>query len=133
MLFSVVGASIVATAICIILKKTNPEFSMVAALITGILIFALVLANLVPFFKTINQYVGYFGLNNVFISTVLKALGICYLTQLASETCKDAGYCSIASKVELCGKVAIIILSLPMFVSLIETIEKLVFLKWKAV
>ena len=129
MLFSVVGASIVATAICVILKKTNPEFSMAAALISGILIFALILSNLIPFFKTINSYAVNFGLNNIFLSTILKALGICYLTQLASETCKDAGYCSIASKVELCGKVAIILLSLPMFIQLIETIEKLIYLK----
>ncbi len=66
--------------------------------------------------------------NNIYNSH-FKSLGICHLTQIASETCKDCGFNSIASKVELAGKIAIVLLTLPMLESLIKTIEKLIYLK----
>ena len=57
---------------------------------------------------------------------MVKALGVCVVTQLASDTCKDCGQNSIASKIELGGKVLILAISLPMFTSLLETINKLI-------
>ena len=60
---------------------------------------------------------------------MLKALGICYLTQIASQTCIDSGYGSMANKIELAGKLTIVLLALPMFTNLLETIEKLVNIK----
>lgn len=124
MLFSIIGIAIVATAACIILQKTNPEFSMMVALITGILIFMFVLASFTPILDSLEDWMNEFGLNNVYFTTVVKTLGICYLTQMASDTCKDAGYSSIASKVELAGKITILLMALPMFENLISlTIE----------
>lgn len=124
MLFSIVGIAVVATAACVILQKTNPEFSMMVALITGVLIFMFVLSSFTPILDSLESWMNEFGLNNVYFTTVVKTLGICYLTQMASDTCKDAGYSSIASKVELAGKITILLLALPMFENLISlTIE----------
>ena len=124
MLFSIVGIAVVATAACVILQKTNPEFSMMVALITGVLIFIFVLSSFTPILDSLESWMNEFGLNNVYFTTVVKTLGICYLTQMASDTCKDAGYSSIASKVELAGKITILLLALPMFENLISlTIE----------
>ncbi len=124
MLFSIIGIAVVATAACVILQKTNPEFSMMVALITGVLIFMFVLSSFTPILDSLESWMNEFGLNNVYFTTVVKTLGICYLTQMASDTCKDAGYSSIASKVELAGKITILLLALPMFENLISlTIE----------
>lgn len=124
MLFSIVGIAVVATAACVILQKTNPEFSMMVALVTGVLIFMFVLSSFTPILDSLESWMNEFGLNNVYFTTVVKTLGICYLTQMASDTCKDAGYSSIASKVELAGKITILLLALPMFENLISlTIE----------
>ena len=42
MLFSVVGIALVTTCICVLLKQWNPEISMMAALLCGILIFGII-------------------------------------------------------------------------------------------
>ena len=111
MIFSIVGFSLISVAICVILKKTNPEFSLLVSLLACVLILTIVFSNFSPFFDVINRCVSGFNLNNVYITTILKALGICYITQIASETCKDSGFSSIATKVELAGKIAIVLLS----------------------
>ena len=48
-----------------------------------------------------------------------QALGVCFITQLASDACKDAGEGAIASKVELAGKVVILLLAMPLFEQII--------------
>lgn len=129
MIFSIFGISLLAVSICVILKKTNPEFSLLISLLASILIFLIIFSNFSPILNLINRCVNEFNLNNVYIITILKTLGICYIAQIASETCKDCGYSSISSKVELAGKIAIILLSLPMFEDLIKILEKLIYLK----
>ena len=129
MIFTIFGISLIAVSICVILKKYNPEFSMLVSLIACVLILLLIFSNFKPIFSTINNYVKNFNLNNIYITTILKSLGICYITQIASETCKDCGFSSISSKVELAGKISIVLLSIPMLESLIKIIQKLIFLK----
>ena len=126
MLFSVLGIAIVAVAACVLLQKTNTEFSMAVALITVILIFLFVLSSFTPILKTLEYWMNEFHLNNVYFMTVIKTLGVCYLTQLASDTCKDAGYVSVASKVELAGKVTILLLALPLFENLLSLTQELI-------
>lgn len=126
MLFSVLGIAIIAVAACVLLQKTNPEFSMAVALITGILIFLFVLSAFTPILDSLKDWMNQFHLNNIYFMTVIKTLGICYLTQLASDTCKDAGYSSIASKVELAGKVTILLLALPLFENLLSLTQELI-------
>ncbi|MEG0397104.1 MAG: SpoIIIAC/SpoIIIAD family protein, partial [Oscillospiraceae bacterium] len=59
-------------------------------------------------------------INTTYTKAIIKTLGVCYVTQLASDSCKDAGQSAIASKVELSGKVFIVIISLPLFEDLID-------------
>ena len=81
-------------------------------------------------FSHINNFIEYNCTIHVWndISTVVKSLGICYLTQLASETCRDSGYSAIATKIELTGKVTIILMALPMFLDLMQIIQRMVYL-----
>ena len=120
MIFSVVGIALVTTCICVLLKQWNPEISMMAALLCGILIFGIILVNLTPVLDTIGKLVAGVEFDSGYLSVVLKSLGICYVTQLAADTCRDSGYSSIASKVELAGKVSVIVIAMPLFTNLVQ-------------
>ena len=120
MLFSVVGIALVTTCICVLLKQWNPEISMMAALLCGILIFGIILVNLTPVLDTIGKLVAGVEFDSGYLSVVLKSLGICYVTQLAADTCRDSGYSSSASKVELAGKVSVIVIAMPLFTNLVQ-------------
>ena len=48
-----------------------------------------------------------------FIGPILKITGIAYITQIGSELCIDANEKALASRVEMAGKIAICILTVP--------------------
>ena len=62
------------------------------------------------------------------IGTLFKCLGVCYVVQLAADSCRDAGQQAIASKVELAGKVTVLALALPMLKTVVSFLDDLIFL-----
>jgi stage III sporulation protein AD len=56
---------------------------------------------------------------------VLKIIGIAYIAEFGAQIVRDAGQESIASKIELAGKVLILVLAIPIISIIIETVMKL--------
>ena len=79
------------------------------------------IAGLINLLKDISNKAN---VNSQFLGIILKITGIAILTEFAVSICQDSGESSIASKVDIGGKVMIITLSLPIISSLLETILK---------
>lgn len=114
-LAAVAGVGIVAAAIAVLLKKHHPEFSMVITIMAGAVILVMVAGALTPVLSTVSGFVESAGMPAEYGGILFKSLGICLLTQLAADSCRDAGQSSIAGRIELAGKAAILIISLPLF------------------
>ncbi len=56
---------------------------------------------------------------------MMKALGIAFLVAISASFCRDLGENSIAEKVELCGKTAILALSIPVLTEILKFIGEL--------
>ena len=119
-IWAITGIGTVAAAICILVKQYKPEFAMLVSLCSGILIFSLVILNLSPVLAQIQSYTAKASLDNEHFKILLKSLGVCYISSIASDTCKDAGQTAIAGKIELAAKVAVILLSLPLFGKIVD-------------
>ena len=63
------------------------------------------------------------NVDNTYIMTLLKMLGVTYVAEFSSGICKDAGYQTIASQIEIFSKLTILVLSLPILVALLQTIQ----------
>lgn len=114
------GFAIVGAIICLLLKQYKPEIAVVAEVACGALLLGLIIVQMFPVISTLRDLLGNLNITNEYIGIIIKSLGICFVTQLACDTCKDAGQTAIATKIELAGKVAIVLLSLPMFTQLLE-------------
>ena len=90
------------------------------SLICSVVIFAAVLGELIPAFDTIRSMMQQVQIDGQYIEILLKSLGICFITQIASESCRDAGESAIASKIELAGKLMLVVLALPMFEEIVS-------------
>lgn len=119
-IFSIAGIGIVVTVICIILKQYKPEFAMLVGVIGGIFVFGIILSQISPVFNIINSLLDKLAISNEYTKILFKSLGICYITQLAVDVCSDAGEVAVANKIGLAGKVAILILALPMFNNILD-------------
>ncbi len=60
--------------------------------------------------------------SNVYVETLLKIIGIAYIAEFGAQITKDAGQGAIASKIELAGKILILVMAIPILTVVIETI-----------
>ena len=112
-IFQIVGLGVVATIIAIVLKTHRPEIAIQISLLTGIIILTVILGKIAAVVDLLNSYAQKVNIDLVYFSTLLKIIGIAYIAEFGAEVCRDAGEGAIASKVELAGKVIIIILAVP--------------------
>lgn len=66
------------------------------------------------------------NVNSMYLETILKIIGIAYVAEFASQITKDAGQGTLASKIELAGKILILAMAIPILTVLIETILNLI-------
>ncbi len=125
-ILSVVGLGLTGALLGIIIRQYKPEFSIYISLTVGIIILGVLIGLISPVLDTITELTDAVNLNDIYGSVLLKALAICYITQLASDCCSDAGEKAIASKLEMAGKIAIVVISLPLFQSLVNVVTGLI-------
>lgn len=109
-----------------LVKQYKPELALPLAVAAGALLLVAALKTFLPMFNSLKELAESNGLKGEYLKIMLKALGICYITQFASEVCVDFGQTSLGSKVELCGKLALAAISLPLVISLIKTVTEIV-------
>lgn len=121
-IFKIIGIAFLATILCIILKQTRPEFAMLLALITGILIFFICQTKVAEVVDILRNLADKAGMPSGFLGILLKVIAISYITEFASNICKDVGETAIASKVQFAGKCSILILSMSIIGSFVDTL-----------
>lgn len=124
-IIQIVGIGIVATTLILLLKTNRPEMAVNLAIITGVIIFCIVIGKVHGVIQIIEKYMKRSNINMFYFNVLLKIIGISYIAEFGAEICKDAGQAAIASKIELSGKIIIITLSIPIITSLIELILKI--------
>ncbi len=122
----IVSFGIISAVLSLVLKQYKPEYSMFISLAAGILIFVSVIAAIEPIIGYISELTENAGLSGIYAEILLKSLAVCYLTQLASDCCKDAGENAIAGKLQIAGKIAVLLMALPIFKSITEIVTGLI-------
>lgn len=118
----ILGIGLVAAIFSITIKKQQPEFAVLINIVAGIIIFIMVAEKIPQIISAFNSIMDRTKVDIVYFSTILKIIGIAYVTEFGSQICKDMGEGSIASKIELGGKVVIMVLGLPILRALTESI-----------
>lgn len=124
-IFKIVGIGIVATVLIIILKSTRPEFALYISLVTGVIIFSMILGELSYVIQTLNTLARRTNVEFTYFSTILKIIGMAYIVEFGAQISRDAGEDSIALKIELGGKVLIMVLAIPILLALMDLIIKI--------
>ena len=124
-LMGLIAIALLATKLSVMIKKYNPEYSIFISIIAGIFILCMILSELTPSIQKINGLISASGISSEYAKILFKTLGVCFLVQFASDSCNDAGESSLASKIELAGKVLIITMALPLFEQVIKIVSGL--------
>ncbi|MTI94897.1 MAG: stage III sporulation protein AD [Firmicutes bacterium] len=124
-IMQVVALAVVATILVIVIRQEKPELAFQVSMAAGLLIFALVAWKLLEVISYLERLALQADLNMVFLGTLLRIIGISYMAEFGSQVCRDAGEGAIATKVELAGKVLIILLALPIITTIFDTVSRL--------
>ncbi|MEG1875325.1 MAG: SpoIIIAC/SpoIIIAD family protein [Angelakisella sp.] len=122
---SVVVICIIAAILSLMLKQYKPEYAMLLSMLCGVLVVLYLMDSVSQIKFGLDRVLSSASLPPELLDTVFKGLGICILSELASQSCRDAGETAIALKAELAGKVAITLLSMPLFLRLLEIAAQL--------
>ncbi len=105
-------------------KSGRSEYSIYISVAVSLAIFFYILSQLKIFAVLIEEIGRNMELHSAYIKTLLKMLGITYVSEFASAICKDAGYQSIAGQIEVFAKLFILGLSAPILLSLMDVIKE---------
>lgn len=115
---------IVAVLLGMPLKKSHSEYALLIVLATSVLIFLYALAQLRVIADFLESVIGRLPVEPAFLAPLLKMLGITYIADFSTALCRETGYASIASQIELFAKLAIIALSIPELKFLMEVLDE---------
>ena len=122
-ILKIIGVAFI-TAICsILVKSTKPELSFAINAVGVVLILLQTLNDIPQISSFLNEITAISGMENGVIKLLLKIVAIGYIAEFSSDLLVDFGNSSLADKVILAGKFAIILLSLPIFESLLKLVQ----------
>ena len=107
-----------------LLKSTRPEYASFITMAVGLLILGLAVGKVTYLFQTLDKIRESLPVDGSYISALVKMIGITYIGQFSSSICKDAGYQAIGSQIELFCKLSVMVLSMPVLLALLETIQE---------
>ncbi len=119
-LFATVGALLIMA-----IREMAPQVSFLLSLTIAVILFLIALQKVTGVLVPIEKLAALADVNILFFATIVKIIGIAYVVEFGAQIARDAGVTSIASKIELVGKLFIIILAVPIITAVVDTVQHL--------
>ena len=121
-LLKIIGIAIITSIAVVVVKQVKSEFAIIVGLAGSVIILTMIIGELSQVMTQVNSIVSKTSINTNLFKSILKIVGIGYLTEFAANICSEIGSQSISSKVIFAGKVVILCLALPIVSSLIDIV-----------
>ena len=120
------GVAVIAVSIALVLKNQRPELALQVSVVTGIVLLAAAIAIAGEVKRQAEEFMQNYSVDGNGIAAVIKITGIAYTAQFSADICRDAGESAVASRIELAGRLMMLLAALPMVFSAVEAICGLV-------
>ncbi|HCW52110.1 MAG TPA: stage III sporulation protein AD [Clostridiales bacterium] len=121
-IFQVVGLAVVSVVVLLVIRRHRPEMAVLLALVVGLVIFFMVAQRLLAVLEFLRDLAARAGVDSLYLNIILKIVGIAYITEIGAQVCRDAQETSVAAKVELAGKLLILVLAVPIVMAIVEAV-----------
>ena len=119
------GALCFAVCIAAQIIKNNGEIKTALVLLCTATVVGSAAADILDIKEQISALLEKAELDELYLKVIFKGLGICYITKLSADCCRDNGQSALASSVEIIGKMSLIAVAMPLFKAVIEIVEAL--------
>lgn len=115
-----IGFCLLAAALVMTLRQMNPPAAALLCVAFGALVMGMLLPSLRAYIEQIGAFFDSLALDAQYYQVMLKAMGIVLVTQLAVQVCTDMDAPSVARRAEMCGRLALLGVAMPVFLALTQ-------------
>lgn len=108
----------------IMMKEIKIQFSVLVSITVCMVMMFYALTKLGNMALVFRELTAYIALKGAYLEILLKIVGIAYIADFSASICKDAGFLAISGQIEIFGKIAILTISTPVVLALLDTISE---------
>ncbi|MDD6194719.1 MAG: SpoIIIAC/SpoIIIAD family protein [Lachnospiraceae bacterium] len=111
-----------AVLLALIFRNQRPEYATLINLACCVVIFFCIIWKMKEVLSYITRLSSYIQIDDTYIMSIMKMIGITYISEFASNICKDAGYSSVAGQIQVFAKLSVLALSMPVLLTFLSTV-----------
>jgi stage III sporulation protein AD len=124
-IIQIVGLGLMAAVLALIIKEQKPLFAFLLTTFTGIVIFMFLIGKIHTIIQLLQNLTLHSSINPMYLKTILKIIGIAYIAEFGAQIVRDAGQEAVAAKIELSGKILIMVMAIPIISVIVESVIQL--------
>jgi len=124
-ILQLVGIGLIATVLVVVIRPHAPQFAMLIGLLAGVFMLTMVIRNMESVIRTFSSLAAAAKVDKGFLSTILKIIGVAYIVEFAAQVARDAQESGLAGRIELAGKVGIVVLAIPIVTEVVQSLVHL--------
>ncbi len=121
-ILQIMGCGFLTLVIWLVLEQYKSNLGIFAVTAFGVLVVLQIAGRLEEMIQTLLRMSVQAGVNTAYLTTMIKMIGIAWLTEFLCQTCRDAGSSALAVKLEFAAKVSILLLIFPVLTELLHVI-----------
>ena len=125
-IIQIIGLGFIVTLLILVIKQQRPELAVQLGLTLSAIIFLMVLSKLNVVLDLFRDLAEKANISQVYLNTILKIIGIAYVTEFGAQVCRDAGEGAVAGKIEFAGKILVMVMAVPIIALVLDTIVRLI-------
>jgi stage III sporulation protein AD len=122
MIIQITTAGVLCAILALTVKKQSPEIALIVTIAATAVIFFMLLPMLMEVMGMMRHIGTLLDGGQPYVALAIKVIGVAYLAELGASICLDAGESAIAAKIELAGRVVILILATPVVMDIVNII-----------
>ena len=124
--FQAIAGVFIAVILGLALSKQGKDITLLMGLCACCMVFWVSASYLEPVLELVGRLRQLSGMDSGHLSIVIKAVGIGFVAEIAALLCGDSGNAALGKTVHILASVAVLWLSVPLFNSLLELLQKIV-------
>jgi stage III sporulation protein AD len=121
-ILKICSIGVVAAVLALTVRQYRPEIALIISAAAAVIILFMAADYISQAIAALADLSEKSGVSGPLLSAVIKIIGVGYVTEFSANICEDAGNKSIADKITLGGKLAILVASLPVLTAVIDLI-----------
>ncbi len=124
-LLKIAMAGIIISILIMLLKSFHSGLAPVLAVLGSVVLLGAVLVLIGSAADALRDLFQSAALESETVKSILKIIGAAYVVDFSASLCRDMGESSMAAKIELAGRIFIVMLAVPWASSLIGAVKSL--------